>query len=73
LSLIKLRRTNPEAIRGFKVPLYPIVPILGAVSCIALMYFLSDSAKVISTIYAVVGLAVYFFIYRNKKSITNTK
>jgi len=73
LSLIKLRRTNPEAIRGFKVPLYPIVPILGAASCIGLMYFLSDSAKMISTIYAVIGLAVYFFIYRNKKPVSNTK
>jgi len=73
LSLIKLRRTNPDAIRGFKVPLYPIVPILGAASCIGLMYFLSDSAKIISTIYAVVGLAIYFFIYRNKKPVSNTK
>jgi len=73
LSLIKLRRSNPEIIRGFKVPLYPIVPILGAASCIGLMYFLSDSAKFISAIYAVIGLAVYFFIYKNKKAISDTK
>ena len=73
LSLIKLRRSNPEIIRGFKVPLYPIVPILGAASCIGLMYFLSDSAKFVSVAYAIIGLAVYFFIYKNPKSISNKK
>jgi len=67
LSLIKLRRTEPNIQRGFKVPLYPIVPIIGAVSCIGLMYFLSDSAKIVSIVYALVGLTVYFFIYRKPK------
>jgi len=71
LSLIKLRRSNPDIIRGFKVPLYPIVPILGAVSCIGLMYFLSDSAKYVSIAYALIGLAVYFFIYKNPKPVSN--
>ena len=64
LSLIKLRKTMPHVQRPFRVPLYPIVPILGAASCIALMYFLSDSAKIVSTAYAVIGLAVFFFVYR---------
>ena len=65
LSLIKLRKTMPHIQRPFKVPLYPIVPILGAVSCIGLMYFLSDSAKIVSTVYAVIGLAIFYFVYRN--------
>ncbi len=67
LSLIKLRRSEPQIQRGFRVPLYPILPILGAASCIGLMYFLDDSAKFVSIIYAVIGLTIYFFIYRNKK------
>jgi APA family basic amino acid/polyamine antiporter len=73
LALIKLRRTEPETQRLFKVPLYPIVPILGAVSCISLMYFLSDSAKLVSIVYAVIGLAIYFFIFRKTKLISNDK
>jgi basic amino acid/polyamine antiporter, APA family len=64
LALIKLRRLEPQTPRLFKVPLYPVVPILGAASCIGLMYFLSDSAKFVSIVYAFIGLAVYFFIYR---------
>ena len=73
LALIKLRRSEPETQRLFKVPLYPIVPILGAASCIGLMYFLSDSAKIVSLIYAVIGLAIYFFIFRKTKIVANDK
>jgi APA family basic amino acid/polyamine antiporter len=65
LSLIKLRKISPNIQRPFKVPLYPIVPIVGAISCIGLMYFLSDSAKIVSAVYAVIGLAIFFFFYRN--------
>lgn len=64
LALIKLRRSEPQTQRLFKVPLYPIVPIIGAASCVGLMYFLSDSAKFVSIVYAVIGLALYFFVYR---------
>jgi len=70
LSLIKLRKSEPQIKRGFKVPLYPIVPIMGAASCIGLMYFLSDSAKIVSMVYALVGLSLYYFIYRKTKQIT---
>src|ERR671920_860573 len=38
LSVIWLRRTHPEIPRGYKVPLYPVVPALGIVSCFALIY-----------------------------------
>ena len=70
LSLIKLRKSEPKTIRQFKVPLYPIIPILGTVSCIGLMYFLSDSAKIVSVIYAVIGLLTYFLVYRKPKHTT---
>ena len=68
LSLIKLRKLEPNIQRPFKVPLYPIVPILGAISCVGLMYFLSDSAKIVSIVYAVIGLLIFFFIYRKPKA-----
>ena len=64
LSLIKLRRLEPHIERPFKVPFYPAIPILGAISCVGLMYFLSDSAKIVSVIYAVIGLSIFFFVYR---------
>lgn len=67
LALIKLRMLEPKTQRLFKVPLYPVVPIIGAASCVGLMYFLSDSAKYVSIVYAIIGLAVYFLIYRKNR------
>lgn len=72
LSLIKLRRLEPHIERPFKVPLYPVIPILGAISCVGLMYFLSDSAKIVSVIYAVIGLSIFFFVYRKSSSKPNS-
>jgi basic amino acid/polyamine antiporter, APA family len=37
LSVLYLRKSNPELPRPFKVPFYPVVPILGVVSCVVLM------------------------------------
>ena len=33
LTVIWLRRTHPEIPRGYRVPLYPVVPALGISSC----------------------------------------
>jgi APA family basic amino acid/polyamine antiporter len=73
LSLIKLRKTLPDVVRPFKVPLYPVVPILGAASCLGLMYFLSDSAKIVSVLYAAIGLLIFYLVYRNKSSLRKTQ
>ena len=64
LSLIKLRRSEPEVRRGFKVPLYPIVPVAGAISCVLLMYYLSTNAMITSALWFCVGLLVYFVMAR---------
>ena len=37
LSVIWLRRTHPEIPRGYRVPLYPVVPALGIASCLWLI------------------------------------
>ncbi len=64
LSLIKLRKKEPDAKRGFKVPLYPIVPISAICSSILLMYYLSDTAKIASAIWIVIGVTLYIVLIR---------
>lgn len=64
LSLIKLRKKEPDTVRLFKVPLYPVFPILGAASCIVLMYYLSYTAKVASLVWFVIGLLLYLVLVR---------
>jgi len=56
---MKLRKSNPEIARPFKAPLYPFVPIIGSASCILLMYYLSDNAKIAAVLWFFTGLLVY--------------
>ncbi|MFQ5497712.1 MAG: APC family permease [Nitrosopumilus sp.] len=70
LSLLKLRKSEPKTIRFFKVPLYPVIPIIGSISCVGLMFFLNESALFVSAIWAIVGLIVFFVFYRKQ---TNSK
>ncbi|MDE1861402.1 MAG: amino acid permease [Thaumarchaeota archaeon] len=68
MSLMKLRKKEPMADRPFKVPLYPVLPILGLVSCVVLIYYLSNTAKLASLLWGSIGLAVYFAITRIYKT-----
>jgi basic amino acid/polyamine antiporter, APA family len=64
LSLLKLRKKEPNTQRTFKVPLYPILPIIGAACCILLMYYLSNTAKIASFFWGVAGIAVFVIMTR---------
>jgi len=61
LSLMKLRKTKPNVKRGFKT-IYPLFPIIGAISCILLMLYLSNDAKIAAAIWGTIGLLIYLFI-----------
>jgi len=67
LSLIKLRKSKPELKRPFRVPLYPLIPILGAASCILLMYYLSYNAKIAAVLWFLVGLIVYAIMKKRNR------
>jgi APA family basic amino acid/polyamine antiporter len=66
LSLIRLRKSKPEIKRPFKVPLYPVIPILGAASCILLSYYLSYNAKIAAVLWFLLGLLVYVIMTKRK-------
>jgi basic amino acid/polyamine antiporter, APA family len=75
MSLIKLRWDDPGANRGFKVPLYPLTPILGVVSCALLIAYLSRYALVFGVIWIAVGLLIFELNIRRlrEKEILDTK
>jgi APA family basic amino acid/polyamine antiporter len=66
LSLIKRRKSKPDTKRLFRVPLYPVIPFIGAGSCILLMYYLSDNAKVTSVVWFFVGLLMFLIMTRKQ-------
>ena len=60
LSVIWLRRTHPEIPRGYRVPLYPVVPILGIICCFGLIFTIETRILIIFGWYTVSMIAIYF-------------
>jgi APA family basic amino acid/polyamine antiporter len=60
LGVIVLRYTDPELHRPFKMPVNPIFPVLGALSCGALMAFLPAMTWYRFVVWLGLGLVVYF-------------
>jgi amino acid transporter len=60
LSLIKLRRNQPNLHRPFKVPLYPLTPILGIATSFLLIFFLEPSTLLIGLELFIFGLIAYY-------------
>ena len=59
-AVLVMRRTHPEADRPFRAPLVPLLPVLGIVSCLLLMFSLPAENWIRLLVWLVVGLAVYF-------------
>ncbi len=59
LSLIKLRWDQPDTHRGFVVPLYPLTPLLGIVSCALLLAYLSRYAMLFGAIWLAIGIFLF--------------
>ncbi len=64
-AVLVMRRTHPAAHRPFRCPLVPLVPVLGILSCLLLMFSLPGSNWVRLGVWLVLGLAVYAFYGRH--------
>jgi APA family basic amino acid/polyamine antiporter len=62
LSVIWLRKSHPHIPRGFTVPLFPALPVLGIVSCIALIFTVENRVLVFFGWYTL-GAIVLYFVY----------
>ena len=69
-SVIVLRKTEPNMKREFKTPLVPLVPILGIVVCLAMIYGLGWTNWLRLLLWLAIGLAIYF-LYGKKNSKLN--
>jgi len=59
LSLIRLRMRKPNLRRPFRVPLYPLPPVLGIVTSALLMLFIEPGTLLIGIELFILGLIVY--------------
>ncbi|MDD1669071.1 MAG: amino acid permease [Methanomicrobiales archaeon] len=59
LSLLQLRRSMPDAKRGFRVPFYPYTPVIGVISCLLLSFYLSRNAILVGIGWVAIGVLAY--------------
>jgi APA family basic amino acid/polyamine antiporter len=62
ITVIYLRVSEPGLVRPFRTPLYPVVPILGAIMCLVLLLSLMSTPATRNFFlgYLVVGIVIYF-------------
>ena len=72
VGVIVLRRTAPDLPRGFKVPGYPVTPILSIAGCFWIIKDLRAVTIYVFLIWSAVALAWYFF-YGIKHSVLGKK
>jgi amino acid transporter/nucleotide-binding universal stress UspA family protein len=64
VALLRMRKTHPKLQRGFRVPMVPVVPVLGIVTQLFIavyMFVYSPKAWISAAGWLVLGVAVYKF------------
>ncbi|MCX4735437.1 amino acid permease [Streptomyces sp. NBC_01363] len=69
VAVIVLRRRNPEVRGSFRVPLYPLSPLLGVGFCLYLMYGTGWATWIQFAVFLIVGSAVYAFYGRSRSRL----
>jgi APA family basic amino acid/polyamine antiporter len=59
-AVLIMRRTHPEVPRPFRAPFGPVVPVLGILSCLMLMFSLPKENWLRLGVWLVIGLIIYF-------------
>jgi APA family basic amino acid/polyamine antiporter len=68
VSVVVLRKKQPNLRRPFKVPFVPVIPLLGAAVCLLQMAFLPLATWLRLIIWMAVGMVIYFaYGYRHSK------
>lgn len=73
ISVIVLRKTEPDMKREFKTPFVPFVPILGVLVCLAMIYGLGWTNWARLVVWLLIGLVIYFFYGKKNSRLNNPK
>jgi len=71
-GVIVLRYKRPDLHRPFKTPLVPLVPILGVLTCLALMFSLPFDTWLRLLVWLAIGLVIYFVYGRTHSRINGS-
>lgn len=64
-----MRRTDPSVERPFKTPLVPIVPLLGALVCSAMIISLDHRTQITALVWMLIGFAIYFLYSKGNSKL----
>jgi len=73
VGVIVLRKREPNLPRPFKTPFVPVVPILGIITCVAMMLSLPQGTWIRLIVWLVIGLVIYFFYGKKNSKVRNSK
>jgi APA family basic amino acid/polyamine antiporter len=59
-GILILRKQQPDAVRPFRTPWVPLVPILGIITCLVMMFSLPLDTWIRLFVWLAIGFAVYF-------------
>ena len=68
-----LRVKNPDAPRTFKVPMVPLIPILGIATCLFMMVFLPGDTWIRLAAWMAIGVVIYFLYSRHHSVLRKGK
>ena len=71
ISVIVLRKTEPDLKREFKTPFVPLVPILGIIVCFAMIYGLGWTNWLRLIGWLAIGLVIYFTYGKKHSKLNN--
>jgi basic amino acid/polyamine antiporter, APA family len=69
LGIIIMRKKDPDHPRPFRTPLVPLVPILGALLCLAMILSLDNTTLLVAFFWMVIGLVIYFSYSRSHSKL----
>src|SRR5260370_36563703 len=64
IGILVMRKTNPNAVRPYRTPLVPLVPILGVLVCFGMMAFLDSMTWARLGVWLLIGLCLYLLYSR---------
>lgn len=68
IAVIKLRKTEPDLVRPYKVPLYPIIPIVAIIGGVFILVMtLINQFQLAMVGIAITALGIPFYIYLKRK------
>ncbi len=71
LGVLVLRKTQPNAPRGFKTPWVPLIPLLGIGTCFFMMAFLPLDTWLRLLVWLAIGFVIYFGYSRKHSKLGN--